>query len=106
MQLSLRMFKEVWSTPEIQKICEVVYTNNSKVDRNYIQQIYHQYFPNHISVAILLNIFHAKTRVIKEMNKYHPDFRATKQDLTTIFAIIQQYGSYPTSNELIEDFED
>jgi hypothetical protein len=26
--------------------------------------------------------------------------------LTTIFATIQQYGFYPTSNELIEDFED
>jgi hypothetical protein len=40
------------------------------------------------------------------MNKYYPDFTAIKQDLTTIFATIQQYGSYPTSNELIENFED
>jgi hypothetical protein len=54
----------------------------------------------------LLDIYHAKTRIIKKINKYYPDFRATKQNLTTIFATIQQYGSYPTLNELIENFED
>jgi hypothetical protein len=98
--------KEVWSTLKAQKICEIVYTDNPKVDRNQIEQIYHQFFPNHISVAVLLDIYHAKARILKEMNKYYPDFRVAKQDLTTIFATIQQHGSYPTPNDLIEDFED
>jgi hypothetical protein len=31
-----------------------------------------------------LDIYHAKARIIKEMGKYHPDFRAAKQDLTII----------------------
>jgi hypothetical protein len=48
--------------PRAQKICEVVYTDNSKVDRNHIQQIYYQYFPNHISVAILLDIYILKQK--------------------------------------------
>jgi hypothetical protein len=26
----------------------------------------------HLSVAVLLDIYHAKVRVIKEMSKYHP----------------------------------
>ena len=98
--------KEVWSTPEAQKICKVIYTDNPKVDRNHIKQIYLQCFPSHTPLAVLLDIYHAKARVTKEINKYHPDFRAAKQDLTTIFATIQQYGAYPTSDDLIKDFED
>jgi hypothetical protein len=54
----------------------------------------------------LLDIYHAKVRTIKEMSKYHPNFRAIKQDLTSIFAIIQQYGHFPTPDNLIDNFEE
>jgi hypothetical protein len=40
------------------------------------------------------------------MSKYHPNFRATKQDLASIFATIQQYGHFPTSDDLIDEFEE
>jgi hypothetical protein len=40
------------------------------------------------------------------MSKYHPNFRATKQDLASIFATIQQYGHFPTPDDLIDDFEE
>jgi hypothetical protein len=57
------------------------------VDRNYIEQVYLQYFPSHTLLAILLDIYYVKARVVKKMNKYHPDFRAVKQNLTTIFVL-------------------
>ena len=98
--------KEVWSTSGAQKICEVVYTDNPKVDKNFIEQIYLQCHPSHLSVAVLLDIYHARARVIKEMSKYHPDFRAAKQDLSSIFATIQQYGHFPTPDDLVDDFEE
>jgi hypothetical protein len=31
-----QLLKEIWSVPEASKICEVVYTNNSKVDSAFI----------------------------------------------------------------------
>jgi hypothetical protein len=98
--------KEVWSTPGAQKICEVVYTDNPKVDKSFIEQTYLQCHPGHLSVAVLLDIYHARARVIKEMSKYHPDFRAAKQDLASIFATIQQYGHFPTPDDLVDDFEE
>jgi hypothetical protein len=76
------------------------------MDRNHIEQIYFQCFPSHIFLAILLDIYHAKAKIVKEMNKYYPDFRATEQNLTIIFATIQQYGSYPTPDNFTEEFED
>jgi hypothetical protein len=62
--------------------------NNLTVDRNYIEQIYLQYFSDYFSLAVLLDIYHTKAKIIKKMNKYHPNFRATKQNLT-IISIIQ-----------------
>jgi hypothetical protein len=76
------MFEGSLCISEVQKICEVIYTNNSKVNRNYIEQIYLQYFPSHLFLAILLDIYYAKARIIKEINKFHPDFRVAKQNLT------------------------
>jgi hypothetical protein len=53
----------------------------------------------------LLDIYDAKTRIIKEISKYYLDFRAAKQNLVSIFAIIQQYDHFPTLNDLIDKFE-
>jgi hypothetical protein len=79
---------------------------NSKVNKNFIEQIYLQYHPNYLSIAILLDIYHARAKIIKEMSKYHPNFRAIKQDLASIFVTIQQYGHFPTLDDLIDNFEE
>jgi hypothetical protein len=74
-----------WSSEK----CEVVYINNS--DKNFIKQIYLQYHPNYLSVAVLLDIYHARARVIK----YHPNFRAAKQNLARF---LQYLVIWPFSN--------
>jgi hypothetical protein len=58
------------------------------VNRNYIEQIYFQYFPSYTLLAILLDIYYIKAKDQRNEN-YHQDFRAAKQNLTTIFATIQ-----------------
>jgi hypothetical protein len=62
------------------KICEVIYTNNPKINYVFILNIYIQYYLQKILVDILLNIF---------MPKKHPDYRSAKQNLNTIFALIK-----------------
>jgi hypothetical protein len=57
------------------------------------------------SLSYFTSIYHAKAKIVKKMNQYYPDFRAIKQNLTTIFAIIQQYGSYPTPDNLLKNLK-
>ena len=76
--------EEIWKEPETQKICEVVYTDNPKVDQSAIQTAFMQLHPDHMPVAVLLDIYYRKARVIKEIVRSYPDYRTTKQDLLTI----------------------
>jgi hypothetical protein len=97
--------KQIWTEPEAEQICEVVYTDNPKVDKSSIQKIFADCFPNHLPVAVLLDIYHARSRIIKEMIKTHPDFRVAKQDLTTIFATLQIFGHFPSPSSLSKELE-
>jgi hypothetical protein len=44
-------------------------------------------------------------RIIKEMDKRHPDYRAARSDLTAIFAKVKIEAAYATANDLKEAFE-
>jgi hypothetical protein len=68
-----KCLKEVWSISGAQKICEVIYINNSKVDKSFIEQTYSQCHLSYISVTILLNIYYAREKVMKVISKYHPN---------------------------------
>lgn len=100
------LLKEIWTTNGAQKLCEVVYTDNSKVDKRFIQQIYQECFPKELSVEVLLDIFHGRERIFRAMNKNHPDYRPAKKDLSRLFTLIQKMGHFPTSNELSVAFDD
>jgi hypothetical protein len=60
-----QLFKEIYFVSETSKICKVVYTNNPKVDSALIQDTYIQCYPKKIAVDVLLDIFHARERVLK-----------------------------------------
>jgi hypothetical protein len=47
-----------------------------------------------------------KSKSNQRNEQVSPDFRATKQDLASIFATIQQYGHFPTPDDLIDEFEE
>jgi hypothetical protein len=100
-----KLLEEIWTIPNLEKKCEVVYTDNPKVDRGSIQQIYTSCFPKDIQIAVLLDVFHARARVLKEMSKSHPDYRVAKSDLTSIFSKLQVYGSYSSAKYLSQDFD-
>jgi 4-hydroxy-L-threonine phosphate dehydrogenase PdxA len=97
--------EEIWKQPDAEKICEVVYTDNPKVDTTAIQSIFLQLYPNHLPVSVLLDIYHGRARVIKEMIKTHPDYRAAKQDLSTIFSLLQKFGHFASPGALSREFD-
>jgi hypothetical protein len=49
--------KEIWTINRVQKLCEIIYIDNSKVGKRFIQQIYQKYVPKKLLVEILLDIF-------------------------------------------------
>jgi hypothetical protein len=104
-QLVKLCLEEIWKEPEAQKICEVVYTDNPKVDQSAIQTAFMELHPDHMLVAVLLDIYHGRARVIKEMVRSHPDYRAAKQDLSTIFALLQKPGHFSSPGELSRELD-
>jgi hypothetical protein len=100
------LLKEIWTTNGAQKLCEVVYTNNSKVNKRFIQQIYQECFPKELSIEVLLDIFHGRKRIFRAMNKNNQNYRPTKKNLSKLFTLIQKMGHFPTSNELFVAFDD
>jgi hypothetical protein len=62
-----QLLKEIWFVSEISKICEVIYTNSPKVDSVLIQDTYIQCHPKKIVMNVLLDIFYARKRVLKNM---------------------------------------
>jgi hypothetical protein len=100
------LLKKIWTTTGAQKLCEVVYTDNPKVDKRFIQQIYQEYFPKELSVKVLLDIFHGRERIFRALNRNHPDYRPAKSDLSKLFSLIKIMGHFPTSNELSVAFDD
>lgn len=99
------LLKEIWTVSK-EKVCEVVYTDNPKVDDSAIQNAYRECFPSMLKVDVLLDIFHGKSRVTKEMNKSHPDYKEAKKDLTAVFSNLQKFGNYATEKELSEAFNE
>ena len=100
-----KLLKDIWTTPNIQKTTSVVYTDNPKVDRRAIQEIFLDCFSEEVEVSVLLDIFHAKMRIIKDIPRSHPDYRVAKQDIAAIFNNIQKYGYYPLPQDLVDDFD-
>jgi len=97
----------IWTTANSKITPSVVYTDNPKVDQNFIQQTFEQCFPDcPLPVEVLLDIYHAKMRVLKEMSKTHVDYRSAKSDLNTIFANLQVKGTYNTTDDLEKSFDD
>ena len=52
--------------------------DNPKVDTSNIMKAYHDSHneENQLSLRVLLDVFHAKSRVVKELNFHHPDYKA------------------------------
>jgi hypothetical protein len=98
--------KEIWTTNRVQKLCKIIYTDNSKVNKRFIQQIYQEYFPKELSVEVLLDIFHGRERIFRTINKNHPNYRPAKKNLSRLFTLIQKMGHFPTLNKLSVAFND
>jgi hypothetical protein len=45
-------------------------------------------------------------RIIKELDKKHPDFRSGRSDITTIFAKVKIQSAYPKADDLKQAFQD
>jgi hypothetical protein len=61
-----QLLKKIWVL-RASKICKVVDTDNSKVDSAFIQDTYIQCHPKEIAVNVLLDIFYARERVLKDI---------------------------------------
>jgi hypothetical protein len=57
-------------------------------------------------LQVLLDIFHGKSRVVKEISRTHPDRKSCLADLTTIFAKLHHYNAYPQISDLEKAFLD
>jgi hypothetical protein len=102
-----KLLEEIWRTEDSNVVPSVVYTDNPKVDSSIINETFSHCFPEDpTGVEVLLDIYHAKVRVLREMNKHHPDYAAAKSDLTSIFALIQVRGQYDTIGDLRNTFDD
>ena len=62
-------------------------------------------YPDHMLVAILLDIYYRRARVIKEIVGSYLDYRATKQDLSTIFVLLQKSGHFSSLGELSRELD-
>jgi len=101
------LLSELWKTPKREVLTECVYTDNPKVDSSFIQQAFDETKPKDSVeiLTVLLDIFHAKSRITKELSRTHPDRKAAASDLSSIFAKLHHFNSYPTLPELKEAFE-
>ena len=99
---------ELWNTPERKHITLCVYTDNPKVDESFIQMAFEETKPEGSLdiLYVLLDIFHAKTRVTKELPRSHPDRKGAMSDFSTIFAKLHHYSSSPTIGDLQQAFTD
>ena len=97
---------ELWSTVNRVVITECVYSDNPKVDSSFILKAFNETKPvDKVAILyILLDIFHAKSRIGKEISKTHPDQKGAMADLSTIFAKLHHYNSYPVLQDLKEAF--
>jgi hypothetical protein len=101
-----QLLKDIWTTENREIITKVVYTDNPKVDKSAILTTFKDCHPQElVDVVVLLDIFHAQNRIVKELRYQHPDYKAAKQELSKIFAKIQQPNSYPQPEDLVNDFD-
>jgi hypothetical protein len=100
------MLKEIWTTPDLSVKCDAIYTDNPKVDKNAILTTYHSTFPDQIdTLDVCLDIFHAKNRVVKELQRSHPDYRAAVSELGKIFGKVINRG-FDFKEDLAKAFQD
>ena len=93
----------IWNNSQI--VTECVYTDNPKVDESYIQKAFYEANQNRDKLKILtvlLDIFHAKSRVVKEISRSHPDKKSAIADLSSIFGKLHHFNSYDTKSKLSE----
>ena len=107
-ELISKLFMDIWNTPNRQKVCLAVYSDNPKSDKNCILV---SFAATHHSPAlnapdVLLDVFHGKSRVVKEMAHNHPDFRGAQSELAGIFAALPDKNAYPLSDDLVSAFQD
>ena len=50
----------------------------------------------------MLDIFHAKSRGVKEISRSHPDKKSAIADLSSIFGKLHHFNSYDTKSKLSE----
>jgi hypothetical protein len=80
------------------------YTDNVASDTQLLQEYFNKIFPEYPEITVLQDIFHAEMRVIKPMQKQHPDYKVAVSELKNIFGKLKDYDSYLTSNHLLEQF--
>jgi len=96
------LLKEIWSNHKEQQ-CQACYTDNVKVDAAFVNQAHAECFPNDpVDPTMLLDVFHAKNRVVSEMLKTHPDFKAANSDLSSVLHELKFPRSYPDENDFVE----
>jgi len=104
-ELSL-LLKQIWSTPNRFIETKCIYTDNVKVDQSTIKTTFKDCHRNYDElIKVLLDIFHAKERVNKELDKYHPDKKAATADLSAIFAKLHHLYSYSSKLDLKNEFD-
>jgi hypothetical protein len=83
------LLKEIWTTPGLSVNCEAVYTDNPKIDKGGILNIFGSIFPDDQDcMDVCLDVFHAKNRVVRELQRNHADYKAAVSDLSKIFGQI------------------
>lgn len=99
-----KLLLDIWKNSERKIITECVYTDNPKVDESFIQKAFEETAPKEESefhvLTVLLDIFHAKSRVVKEINRSHPDRKSAMADLSVIFGKLHHFNSYDTKTKL------
>ena len=51
--------------------------DNPKVDEKAIMKAYYKtHSTKQVALKVLQDVFHAKARIVKELNRYHPDYKA------------------------------
>ena len=93
------MWKSIPST------CQAVYTDNPKVDESFIKEAFQTAYKDDIPlISVLLDIFHAQNRVIKELFITHPDLKFAKSSLKQIFSKIPKSDGFNSPQDLKEAF--
>lgn len=82
--------------------------DNPNVDRSFVIDSFKKCHPNSLGndiFTVLLDGWHARSRIIKELSRQHPDYKSAKSDLTEIFSKLPYQTSYPDADTLADAFD-